>query len=113
MDLSRTFCSHLYRQRTKKGEDVAVHSAMVYGGRKVKINSFLTSALGGVSGQLQAQAALSQTEVPHSTHWLGGYMGTKVCLEAVEDIEIRDLRFNSCVSGDQSIFGRYALTMGE
>jgi hypothetical protein len=33
---------------------------------KVKINSFLTTALGGVRDQLQAEAAFSPAEVPHA-----------------------------------------------
>jgi hypothetical protein len=37
-----------------------------------------------VSGQLHASAALSPLENVAGTHWVGGWVGPKVGLEAVE-----------------------------
>jgi len=50
----------------------------------VKINSFFTSALGGVRDQLQAEAAFSPAEVPYGTHRLVGCVGTTVGLKTCE-----------------------------
>jgi hypothetical protein len=36
---------------------------------------FLTSSLGGVSGQLHAQAALPPGEKAHGTHCISGWVG--------------------------------------
>jgi hypothetical protein len=38
-------------------------------------HSFLNSALGGVSGQRQAPAALYSRREDNSTHWTGGWVG--------------------------------------
>jgi hypothetical protein len=63
----------------------------------VQIHIFLTSALIG-GGQLQAPAALPEGRAP-GTHWIGGWVGPKACLDDVEkrkfltlpELELRSL----------------------
>jgi hypothetical protein len=45
---------------------------------------FLNSALMDVSGQLQALATLCLGKEPTGTHWIGGRMGPRAHLDAVE-----------------------------
>jgi hypothetical protein len=51
---------------------------------------FLTSALAEVSGQLQAPAALLP-EKETGTHWIGGSVGPRTCLDDSEKSNILPL----------------------
>jgi hypothetical protein len=55
------------------------------GEERYRSYSLLTSALGGVSGQRHAPAALYPRERNPGTHWTGGWVGSKAGL----DTEVR------------------------
>jgi hypothetical protein len=51
----------------------------------VQIHVFLTSALVGVECQLQALVALPLGGgKAHGTHWIGGWVGPRACLDDTE-----------------------------
>jgi hypothetical protein len=54
-----------------------------------------------VSGQLQAQVALPPEKKPPGTHWIGGWVGPRVGLDAVE----KNGRYSDGLDGPGSILG--------
>jgi hypothetical protein len=54
------------------------------GGGGLQIHIFLTLVLAGVNSQLHALAALYLGDKAPSTHWIGGWVGTRAGLDDVE-----------------------------
>jgi hypothetical protein len=57
---------------------------MSYGGVDIYIHVFLTSALVGGDGQLHTPAALTPGERASGTHWIGGWIDPRACLDDME-----------------------------
>jgi hypothetical protein len=71
--------------KSKKQSSPATRHDGTLGERRYSSYSFLTSALGGVSGQRHAPAALCPGERAPVTHCTGGWVGLRAGL----DIEVR------------------------
>jgi hypothetical protein len=87
-DIGHSTCNRKVKWKSKS-KAVPVLSCRRQGGEE--IYSFLTTALGGVSGQRHAPAALYPRERAPGTHWTGGWVGLRAGL----DTEARGKSFTS------------------
>jgi hypothetical protein len=61
-----------------------------------------------VSGQYHAPAALPPGKEPHSTHWIGGWVGPRISLDDVEKRKMLHCReWNLISSAVHSVAHRY------
>jgi hypothetical protein len=67
-------------------EVVPKHAMKVHGEVTVQLQSFLTSALDGVSGQLHAPAAFSPQKSAAGIHWIGRWVYPGAGLGTVQKI---------------------------
>jgi hypothetical protein len=96
------FPSDIYFERTtydtlqsKKVKLSHYHHAGAKGTRRYSSYTFLTSALGGMSGRRHAPAALYSWERTPGTHWIGGWVSLRAGLDTQARVKILCLCWGS------------------
>jgi hypothetical protein len=59
-----------------------------YGGVEIQLHPFSTSALDGGEWSASRPCRFTQDELAPGTHWIGGWLGPRTGLEAMEKKEI-------------------------